>query len=295
MKVYKFGNTFCLLPNLYYICTQIWIFMNVCKKQILEYARSNQKVNATVLASAFGMKPVTVRQYLCALVEKLSTHNYFFLNILIIGTLISCAKCPIQIIFITFSSWLTYNSRIICKFASAKTSQKLKCSIYLGVMDKKRFFMQTIGKCLPGVLMVVTLLSPSPGFCQIVHDSKTVMERFLAPDAHAKPMARMWFPDASAESSSQGSRRLSGWCNHYVALASAAQYYWPEWWSCEQGVVVQCNAYNGRRYCQRHHQAATASPQHRLPPFTTCKASVLAPRSAAWTSSVERKSLSSRE
>ena len=44
--------------------------MNVCKKQILEYARSNQKVNATVLASAFGMKPVTARQYLCALAKS---------------------------------------------------------------------------------------------------------------------------------------------------------------------------------------------------------------------------------
>ena len=44
--------------------------MNVCKKQILEYARSNQKVNATVLASAFGMKPVTSRQYLSALAKS---------------------------------------------------------------------------------------------------------------------------------------------------------------------------------------------------------------------------------
>ena len=29
-------------------------------------------------------------------------------------------------------------------------------------------------------------------------ESGTVIESFLAPDAHAKPMARMWFPDASA-------------------------------------------------------------------------------------------------
>ena len=49
-----------------------------------------------------------------------------------------------------------------------------------------------------GVLMVVVLLSPSSGFSQIVRDSKTVIESFLVPDAHAKPMARMWFPDASA-------------------------------------------------------------------------------------------------
>ena len=47
-------------------------------------------------------------------------------------------------------------------------------------------------------LMVVALLSPSSGFSQVVHESETVIEGFLAPDAHAKPMARMWFPDASA-------------------------------------------------------------------------------------------------
>ena len=65
-------------------------------------------------------------------------------------------------------------------------------------MDKKRLFVQAIGKYLPGVLMVVALLTPSSGFCQVVHESETVIEGFLAPDAHAKPMARMWFPDASA-------------------------------------------------------------------------------------------------
>lgn len=64
--------------------------------------------------------------------------------------------------------------------------------------DKKRFFVQAIGRYLSGVLMVVALLTPSSGFCQIVHESETVIESFLAPDAHAKPMARMWFPDASA-------------------------------------------------------------------------------------------------
>ena len=42
-----------------------------------------------------------------------------------------------------------------------------------------------------GVLMVVALLSPSSGFSQVVHESETVIEGFLAPDAHAKPMARM--------------------------------------------------------------------------------------------------------
>ena len=50
-----------------------------------------------------------------------------------------------------------------------------------------------------GVLMVVALLSSSSGFSQeVVNVSETVIEGFLAPDVHAKPMARMWFPDASA-------------------------------------------------------------------------------------------------
>ena len=65
-------------------------------------------------------------------------------------------------------------------------------------MDKKRFFLQAIGKYLPRVLMVVASLTPSSGLSQIVHESRTVIESFLAPDSHAKPMARMWFPDASA-------------------------------------------------------------------------------------------------
>lgn len=65
-------------------------------------------------------------------------------------------------------------------------------------MDKKLLFVQAIGKYLPGVLMVVALLTPSSGFSQIVNESETVIESFLAPDVHAKPMARMWFPDASA-------------------------------------------------------------------------------------------------
>ena len=64
--------------------------------------------------------------------------------------------------------------------------------------DKKRFLAQTIGRHLPGVLMVVALLSPYSGFSRIVNDGKSVIESFLTPDAHAKPMARMWFPDASA-------------------------------------------------------------------------------------------------
>ena len=49
-----------------------------------------------------------------------------------------------------------------------------------------------------GILMIVALLSPYSGPCQTVHDSQTVIESFLTPNAHAKPMARIWFPDASA-------------------------------------------------------------------------------------------------
>lgn len=43
--------------------------MNVSKKQILEFAQTNQKVNASLLASAYGMKAVTARQYLCSLAK----------------------------------------------------------------------------------------------------------------------------------------------------------------------------------------------------------------------------------
>lgn len=66
------------------------------------------------------------------------------------------------------------------------------------MMNKKRFSILAIGRFLPGVLMVVALLCPFSGFSQMVHDSQTVIESFLTPNAHAKPMARMWFPDASA-------------------------------------------------------------------------------------------------
>ena len=65
-------------------------------------------------------------------------------------------------------------------------------------MDKKRVFVHATGKYLPGVLMIVASLSPWPALSQTVHDGGTVIESFLAPDAHEKPMARMWFPDASA-------------------------------------------------------------------------------------------------
>lgn len=63
---------------------------------------------------------------------------------------------------------------------------------------RKRLFIQAIGKHLPGVLMVVSLLSPSPVRSGTVHENGTVIKHFLAPDAQAKPMARMWFLDAGA-------------------------------------------------------------------------------------------------
>ena len=43
--------------------------MNACKKQILEIAQTNHRVNANFLATACGMKPVTARQYLSALAK----------------------------------------------------------------------------------------------------------------------------------------------------------------------------------------------------------------------------------
>lgn len=67
--LHKFGNKFCLLPNLYYLCTQNQVNMNACKKQILEIAQTNHRVNANFLATACGMKPVTARQYLSALAK----------------------------------------------------------------------------------------------------------------------------------------------------------------------------------------------------------------------------------
>lgn len=67
--LYKFGNKFGLLPDLYYLCTQNQVNMNACKRQILEIAHTNHRVNANFLASACGMKPVTARQYLSALAK----------------------------------------------------------------------------------------------------------------------------------------------------------------------------------------------------------------------------------
>ena len=68
--LYKFGNKFGLLPNLYYLCTRNQVNMNACKKQILEIAQTNHRVNANFLATACGMKPVTARQYLSELAKE---------------------------------------------------------------------------------------------------------------------------------------------------------------------------------------------------------------------------------
>ena len=59
-----------MLPILYYLCTQIQVDMNACKRQILEHAKTNHRVNANYLASVFGMKPVTARQYLSSLAKE---------------------------------------------------------------------------------------------------------------------------------------------------------------------------------------------------------------------------------
>ena len=59
-----------MLPILYYLCTQIEVDMSACKRQILEYAQTNHRVNANYLAFAYGMKPVTARQYLSSLTKE---------------------------------------------------------------------------------------------------------------------------------------------------------------------------------------------------------------------------------
>lgn len=44
--------------------------MNVCKKQILDYAQKYHRVSANFLTTAYGMKPVTARQYLSSLAKE---------------------------------------------------------------------------------------------------------------------------------------------------------------------------------------------------------------------------------
>ena len=47
--------------------------------------------------------------------------------------------------------------------------------------------------------MSLILLMPAlSGYGGTTQETGTVLTRFLAPDVHAKPMARMWFPDAPA-------------------------------------------------------------------------------------------------
>ena len=58
------------MPILYHFCTQIEVDMSACKRQILEYAQTNHRVNANYLASVYGMKPVTARQYLSSLTKE---------------------------------------------------------------------------------------------------------------------------------------------------------------------------------------------------------------------------------
>ena len=70
VRLYKFGNKHVLLPNLYFICAQIQVIMSACKRQIMEYVQSNHRVDASSLASVYGMKPVTARQYLSSLVKE---------------------------------------------------------------------------------------------------------------------------------------------------------------------------------------------------------------------------------
>ena len=43
---------------------------------------------------------------------------------------------------------------------------------------------------------LILLMTGLSGYGRTTQDAGTVLARFLAPDAHAKPMARMWFPDA---------------------------------------------------------------------------------------------------
>ncbi len=48
------------------------------------------------------------------------------------------------------------------------------------------------------VLVIVLMILTSSVSAETLRDTKTVLDLFLEPDVHAKPMARMWFPDAAA-------------------------------------------------------------------------------------------------
>lgn len=43
--------------------------MNTCKRKILEIAQTHNMVNAKLLATVYGIKPITARQYLSALAK----------------------------------------------------------------------------------------------------------------------------------------------------------------------------------------------------------------------------------
>ena len=47
-------------------------------------------------------------------------------------------------------------------------------------------------------LTIPLLLSVTLAFSEPLQDTRTVLASFLEPDSHAKPMARLWFPDAAA-------------------------------------------------------------------------------------------------
>ena len=48
------------------------------------------------------------------------------------------------------------------------------------------------------VLAAVLLIISHSVFAETVQNTRTVLDLFLEPDVRAKPMARMWFPDAAA-------------------------------------------------------------------------------------------------
>ena len=47
-------------------------------------------------------------------------------------------------------------------------------------------------------LTMALLMLRTPLVARASHDTGIVLDLFLKPNAHAKPMARMWFPDAAA-------------------------------------------------------------------------------------------------
>ena len=51
---------------------------------------------------------------------------------------------------------------------------------------------------MTALMSLILLMTALSGYGGTTQDTGTVLTRFLAPDVHAKPMARMWFPDAGA-------------------------------------------------------------------------------------------------